>query len=132
MLKSAPPRTDHTPGPLHPASAPGAQGRRFRLLRMPGLTLIALVGVLALWLAVGVLATSVVSAQTPGSDATLSSLTLSGVVLDPAFASGTTTYTGTAAYNVTETTVTATPTDSNASVAIVYLAGFFLLRSRTA
>ena len=66
MLKSAPPRTDHTPGPLHPASALGAQGRRFRLLRMPGLTLIALVGVLALWLAVAVPAIGTVSAQTVG------------------------------------------------------------------
>ena len=73
MLKSAPPRTDHTPGPLHPASALGAQGRRFRLLRMPGLTLIALVGVLALWLAVAVPATGTVSAQAM-DDATLSSL----------------------------------------------------------
>ena len=92
---------------------------------MPGLTLIALVGVLALWLAVGVLATSVVSAQTPSSDATLSSLTLSVGELDPAFDSATLMYTATVAHDVTETTVTATPTDSNASVAIVYLAGAF-------
>ena len=84
MLKSAPPRTDHTPGPLHPASAPGAQGRRFRLLRMPGLTLIALVGVLALWLAVAVPATGTVSAQAM-DDATLSSLTLSDVDINACF-----------------------------------------------
>ena len=110
MLKSAPPRTDHTPGPLHPASALGAQGRRFRLLRMPGLTLIALVGVLALWLAVAVPATGTVSAQAM-DDATLSSLTLSDVTLTPAFDSATTIYTATVASTVAETTVTATSTN---------------------
>ena len=117
MLKSTPPRTDHTPGPLHPASALGAQGRRFRLLRMPGLTLIALVGVLALWLAVVVPATGTVSAQAM-DDATLSSLTLSVGELDPAFDSATIMYTATVANTVTETTVTATPTNPNATVVI--------------
>ena len=87
---------------------------------MPGLTLIALVGVLALWLAVAVPATGTVSAQTTSTDATLSSLTLSDVVLGaPATLPGFgVIYTGTAANAVTETTVTATTTDSNATVAI--------------
>ena len=75
-------------------------------------------------LAVVVLATGAVFAaprqQTLSTDATLSSLTLSDVVLDPAFASGTVRYTGTAAHTVAETTVTATPTDFNAIVVISY------------
>ena len=66
---------------------------------MPGLTLIALVGVLALWLAVAVPATGTVSAQTM-DDATLSSLTLSVVELDPAFDSATIMYTATVANTV--------------------------------
>ena len=42
------------------------------------------------------------------SDATLSALSLSGVTLTPAFASGTTAYTASVGHGVTETTVTAT------------------------
>ena len=42
------------------------------------------------------------------SDATLSALSLSGVTLTPAFASGTTTYTASVGHAVAETTVTAT------------------------
>ena len=53
------------------------------------------------------------------TDATLSDLTLSGVTLNPGFASTTSTYTGTVAHGVSRTTVTPTPNDSNAS--LVYL-----------
>ena len=42
------------------------------------------------------------------ADASLSALSLSGVTLSPAFASGTTAYTASVANTVTETTVTAT------------------------
>ena len=45
---------------------------------------------------------------TASSDASLSVLSLSGVTLSPAFATGTTTYTASAGHGVTETTVTAT------------------------
>ena len=73
-------------------------------------------------LAVVVLADGVVSAaprqQTPSNVATLSSLSLSDVTLAPAFASGTLMYTATVAHTVAETTVTATPTDSNATVVV--------------
>ena len=100
-------------------------GNMNSLLRHPLTRLHCLLIVLAA-LAVAVLADGVVSAaprqQTPPSnDATLSSLSLSDVDLDPAFASGTEDYTGTAAYDATETTVTATATDSNATVSISYL-----------
>ena len=69
---------------------------------MPGL---ALVGVLALWLAVAVPATGTVSAQTVHP---LSALTLSGVTLVPAFDPATTIYTATVPYTFTETTITTT------------------------
>ena len=52
------------------------------------------------------------------SDASLSALTLSGVTLTPAFASGTTAYTASVGHDVTQTTVTATTTDANASKSI--------------
>ena len=42
------------------------------------------------------------------ADASLSSLSLSGVTLSPAFASGTTAYTASVAHGVAETKVTAT------------------------
>ena len=77
-------------------------------------------------LALVVLATGSVFAgprQQAMDDATLSSLSLSDVVLDPAFASGTTMYTGTAAYDVEETTVTATPANSSSTVVITYQDG---------
>ena len=51
-------------------------------------------------------------------DATLSALLLSGVTLTPAFASGTTAYTASVGHAVTETTVTATASDANASVEV--------------
>ena len=51
------------------------------------------------------------------ADATLSALALSGVTLDPTFVSSTETYTATVVNGVTETTVTATPTQSGATVA---------------
>ena len=51
------------------------------------------------------------------TDATLSALALSGVTLVPAFVSSTETYTATVVNGVTETTVTATPTRSGATVA---------------
>ena len=51
-------------------------------------------------------------------DATLSALSLSGVTLSPAFASGTTAYTASVAHGVTETTVTASASDANASVEV--------------
>ena len=53
----------------------------------------------------------------PSTDATLSALALSGVTLDPTFVSTTETYTATVVNSVTETTVTATPTHSGATVA---------------
>ena len=52
------------------------------------------------------------------SDASLSALSLSGVTLTPAFASGTIAYTASVANSVTETTVTATARDENASVEV--------------
>ena len=51
------------------------------------------------------------------ADATLSALALSGVTLDPTFVSSTETYTATVVNGVTVTTVTATPTQSGATVA---------------
>ena len=54
---------------------------------------------------------------TLSTDATLSALALSGVTLAPAFVSSTETYTATVVNAVTETTVTATPTHSGATVA---------------
>ena len=53
----------------------------------------------------------------PSTDATLSALALSGVTLDPTFVSTTEIYTATVGNSVTETTVTATPTHSGATVA---------------
>ena len=50
------------------------------------------------------------------ADATLSSLSLSGVTLTPAFTSGTTAYTASVGHGVMETTVTATASDANAGV----------------
>ena len=54
----------------------------------------------------------------PSSDASLSSLTMSGGSLDQVFESGTKDYTGTASYLGTITTVSATSTDANATVSI--------------
>ena len=54
---------------------------------------------------------------TLSTDATLSALALSGVTLDPTFVSATEDYTATVGNAVTETTVTATPTHSGATVA---------------
>ena len=51
------------------------------------------------------------------ADATLSDLALSGVTLDPTFVSATQDYTATVGNAVKETTVTATPTQSGATVA---------------
>ena len=62
---------------------------------------------------------------TPGTgtplatDATLSNLALSGVTLAPVFASATTAYTATVAFDVLQTTVTAALNDANATVAIL-------------
>ena len=55
--------------------------------------------------------------RTTTVDATLRILRLSGVTLDPTFVSTTETYTATVVNSVTETTVTATPTHSGATVA---------------
>ena len=52
------------------------------------------------------------------SDASLSALSLSGVTLSPAFSSGTVAYTASVGHAVTETTVTATARDENASVEV--------------
>ena len=49
---------------------------------------------------------------TASADASLSALSLSGVTLTPAFASGTTAYTASVGHGVTETTVTATASDA--------------------
>ena len=57
------------------------------------------------------------SAQTLGSDATLSGLTLSEGRLSPAFASGTTAYTASVGYTVTRIAVVPSTTDANATVA---------------
>ena len=51
----------------------------------------------------------------PSTDATLSDLSLSGGTLDPAFAGATVTYTADVATAVSQTTVTAATTDSNAT-----------------
>ena len=59
-----------------------------------------------------------VNGGTPlSTDATLSALALSGVTLAPTFVSSTETYTATVVNSVMETTVTATPTHSGATVA---------------
>ena len=55
---------------------------------------------------------------TASSDASLLSLTLSGATLSPAFTTDTTAYTTSVGNGVTQTTVTAAPTDTNASVVI--------------
>ena len=55
--------------------------------------------------------------RTPSSDATLSALALSGVTLAPTFAPATEDYTATVVNSVMQTTVTATPTHSGATVA---------------
>ena len=52
------------------------------------------------------------------ANAGLSALSLSGVTLTPAFASGTTAYTVSVGHAVTETTVMATTSDANASVEV--------------
>ena len=52
------------------------------------------------------------------SEASLSALSLSRMTLSPTFASGTTAYTASVANSVTETTVTATARDENASVEV--------------
>ena len=52
-------------------------------------------------------------------DASLSALSLSGVTLSPAFASGKTVYTASVGHAVTETTVTAMASDANASVEVM-------------
>ena len=83
----------------------------------PWLRAFALVVVLGL---LGALA-SPVAAQTPSTDATLSGLELSEGRLEPAFASGTTSYTAAVGYTVTRVTVVPTTTDANATVA--YLDG---------
>ena len=57
------------------------------------------------------------SAQTPGTDATLSGLTLSEGRLSPAFASGTTAYTASVGYTVMRVAVVPSTTDANATVA---------------
>ena len=57
------------------------------------------------------------------SDATLSSLSLSGVTLNETFAPGTTIYTADVANSVTSTMVTATTTDSNAATPVIKLNG---------
>ena len=57
------------------------------------------------------------SAQTPGTDATLSGLALSEGRLSPAFASGTTAYTASVGYTVTRIAVVPSTTDANATVA---------------
>ena len=57
------------------------------------------------------------------NDATLSSLSLSDVTLVPVFDSATILYTATVAHTVEETTVTATPTNSNAIVEILSYTG---------
>ena len=74
-------------------------------------------------LAVVVLADGVVSAAPPRQamdDPTLSSLSLSGGALDPAFDPNAKGFDATMAYNDEETTVTATPTNPNATVFIQY------------
>ena len=48
----------------------------------------------------------------------LSGLSLSGVTLTPAFASGTTTYAASVGHGVTETTVTASASDAYAGVEV--------------
>ena len=52
------------------------------------------------------------------ADATLSALSLSGVTLSPAFASGTVAYTASLGHAVMETTVSASASDANASVEV--------------
>ena len=78
----------------------------------PWLRAFALVVVLGL---LGALA-SPVAAQTPSTDATLSGLTLSEGRLDPAFASGTTSYAAAVGYTVTPITVSPTRNDANATL----------------
>ena len=66
--------------------------------------------------------TAAFSVVAPSNDATLRALSLSGIDIG-AFASGTTAYTVDVAHHVARTTVTATPTDSDASVVIGSIPG---------
>ena len=61
---------------------------------------------------------SVTVTRAGSADASLSALSLSGVTLSPAFASGTVAYTASVGHGVTATTVTATAGDANASVEV--------------
>ena len=61
---------------------------------------------------------SVTVTRAGSGDASLSGLSLSGVTLAPAFAAGTTAYTASVAHDVTQTTVSATASDGNASVMV--------------
>jgi len=61
--------------------------------------------------------------ETASADATLSALTASGLTLSPAFDSDTTSYSGSVANSVLSTTVSATPNDDKAEVAIGGTAG---------
>ena len=87
-------------------SVPQAWSRRLRSL--------ALLGILALVALLGFL-TSPALAQTPSDDASLSALTLSSGRLEPAFASGTTEYSASVGYTITQITVTPSQSDSGAS-----------------
>ena len=57
--------------------------------------------------------------MTLSSDATLSSLELSGIMLNPAFSSGITSYTASVSNTVSSTTVMAATTDPNASSVVI-------------
>ena len=66
--------------------------------------------------------TVTVTRAAPARNATLISLSLSGVTLNAQFMSGTTTYSASVRYSVDATTVTAQPTDANAT-AVIKLGG---------
>ena len=57
-------------------------------------------------------------ARAGSDDAALSGLSLNGVTLSPGFASGTIAYAASVGHGVTETTVTASASDGNASVEV--------------
>ena len=79
--------------------------------------LLAAIAALLVFIAVDA-ASSPVQAQTPSTDASLSSLSLSDITLSPEFSTETTSYTASVESSATSTTVTAETTDTNATAVI--------------
>ena len=80
--------------------------------------LLAAIAALLVFIAVDA-ASSPVQAQTPSADASLKSLSLSDITLDPEFSAEVTSYTASVESSVSSTTVTAETTDDNATAVIM-------------